>query len=159
MATERTISSLRRSKRASAAIRAGRAWGAALLLVTAAIHLVLWFEGYRDTALIGPAFLANAAGGVVLAGAMVSVSRRGLPAVAFLAGLFLVGTLAALLLSVTVGLFGFIDSLDAPLAVTSLVVEALGALACAATAVLAARYRPPRLRRDTGRRMWLPEPP
>lgn len=139
-------------------IRAGRALGAALLLVMAMIHLLLWFDGYRDITGIGPAFLANTVGGVILAAALIAVSRRWLAPAATLAALFLAGTLAALLLSATVGLFGFVDTLDAPLASTSLVVEAVGASVCAMTALLATRDRPPRLRRDPSSHRWLREP-
>jgi hypothetical protein len=113
------------------------------------IHLVLWSEGYRDTAVIGPAFLINAAIGVLLAVALVAVPRRGLTVVAGLATLVLLGTVAALLLSATVGLFGFFDSLHAPLAGASLIVEATGAVVCAGTASLAIRYPGPPPRRAT----------
>ena len=145
--------------RFSPAIRGGRTLGAVLLLGMAAIHLLLWIEGYREVPLIGPAFLANTVGGVVLAAALAFGPRRWLPAVAGLAALFLAGTLVALLLSATVGLFGFIDTLDAPLARAGLIVEAAGALVCGATALLAVRdRRAPQLRHDPGTGVWLRAP-
>ena len=36
-------------------------------LVSAAVHLILWFDGYRDIDVIGPAFLLNAVAGTVIA--------------------------------------------------------------------------------------------
>ena len=40
-----------------------RVLAALAVLVSAAMHLYLWFEGYRDVDTIGPAFLLNAFGG------------------------------------------------------------------------------------------------
>src|SRR5512144_2548321 len=36
---------------------------ATALLVSAAVHLVLWFDAMRDSAVVGPAFMLNAVGG------------------------------------------------------------------------------------------------
>ena len=55
--------------------------GAAAVLVSAAVHLYLWVDGFRTMSVIGPAFLLNAVGGAV-------------------------STLGAFILSATVGLFG-----------------------------------------------------
>ncbi len=49
------------------------------------------------------------------------------------------GTLAALLLSLTIGLFGFSDTLQAPLAPTTLVVESIGVVLLGMTAALIGR--------------------
>lgn len=72
-------------------------------LVSAAIHLILWFDGYRDIDMIGPAFMLNAVAGVVIA-ALLVVWRHWVPA--FLVTGFGVSTLGAFVLSTTVGLFG-----------------------------------------------------
>ncbi len=72
-------------------------------LVSAAVHLVLWFDGFRDIAVIGPAFLVNAVAGVVIA---VLLLVRPHWVVAFLAVGFGASTLGAFVLSATVGLFG-----------------------------------------------------
>ena len=40
---------------------------AAAVLVSAAVHLYLWFDVFSGQAVIGPAFLLNAAGGLVIA--------------------------------------------------------------------------------------------
>jgi hypothetical protein len=103
-----------------------RVVGAGLLAATGWIHLHLWLDGYRGIAWIGPLFLANA----VLAGlavvAVLLAPARWLPAVALLAGLLEIGTLGGLVLSLTVGLFGFVESPQAPLVVPTIVVEACG---------------------------------
>lgn len=113
--------------------------GAALLVVSAAIHLHLWDNGYSGVAVIGPLFLAQGVVGILL-----GVSAGVLARLAFVlsAAGMLTGTAVALLLSVSVGLFGFRDSLAAPYAEMSLVVELVGAallLAAAALVVTAGR--------------------
>lgn len=80
---------------------------AVAVLVSAAMHLYLWFEGYRDVDTIGPAFLLNAVGGVVIA-ALLLTWRHWIPPL--LAVGFGLSTLGAFTLSVTVGLFGFEES-------------------------------------------------
>ena len=80
-----------------------RVVGAAAALVSAAVHLWLWFEGFRDLHIIGPAFLLNAAGGAVIAVLLVTW-RSWVPG--FLAAGFGVATLGAFILATTVGLFG-----------------------------------------------------
>jgi hypothetical protein len=113
-----------------------RVVGAAMLVATGWIHLDLWLDGYRAIPWIGPLFLAN----VVLAGlaavAMLVTPTRWLPWVALLAGLLELGTLAALVLSLTVGLFGFVESLRATLVVPTILVESVGFLVLAGYAVV-----------------------
>jgi len=105
-----------------------RVVGAAMLVATAWIHLDLWLDGYRDIAWIGPLFLAN----VVLAGlaalAVLGTPTRWLPWVTLLAGLLEIGTLGGLVLSLTVGLFGFSESFSARLVVPTIIVESIGFL-------------------------------
>ncbi|MFW5470540.1 hypothetical protein ACOCJ4_10880 [Knoellia sp. CPCC 206435] len=72
-------------------------------LVSAAVHLVLWFDGYRDIEVIGPAFLLNAVAGAVIAVLLVRWWHW-MPA--FLVTGFGASTLGAFVLSTTVGLFG-----------------------------------------------------
>jgi hypothetical protein len=108
-----------------------RVVGAAMLAATGWIHLDLWLDGYRGIDWIGPLFLAN----VVLAGlaalAVLGTPARWLPWVALLAGLLEIGTLAALVLSLTVGLFGFSESLSASFVAATIVVESIGFLVLA----------------------------
>jgi len=77
--------------------------GAAAVLVSAAVHLYLWFNGFRDLSVIGPAFLLNAVGGAVIAVLLVTW-RSWVPAL--LTAGFGVSTLGAFIVSATVGLFG-----------------------------------------------------
>jgi hypothetical protein len=112
--------------------------GAVLLGVSAAIHFHLWSTGYRHIPTIGPLFLLQGIAGVALA-VVVAVTRR---AWATLLGAgFAAGTIAGLLLSVEVGLFGFKDSLSAPYATLSLVVESAATVVLAAATLTAVRRR------------------
>jgi hypothetical protein len=94
--------------------------GGLLLIISALIHLHLWAGGYRHIPTIGPLFLLQGAAGIALA-LVVTVSRQPLAVVA--GALFALGTLGGLVLSIEVGLFGFKDSLSAPYATLSVVVE------------------------------------
>jgi hypothetical protein len=79
-----------------------RLLAALAVLVSAAVHLVLWFDGVRHQS-VGPAFLLNAVGGVVIAGLLVGW-RHWVPPL--LAVGFGVSTLGAFVISATVGLLG-----------------------------------------------------
>jgi hypothetical protein len=116
--------------------RALRMAGAALVVAMGAIHLYLWLTGYRDVPVIGLLFVLNAVGSGVLAAGLVAVPAHRIRAVAGLAAVFTAGTLGALVLSVTVGLFGFRESFAGALVFVTIVVEAAG---CVCLAVLAAR--------------------
>lgn len=76
---------------------------AAGALVSAAVHLKLWLDGTRDFDVVGPAFMLNAVSGAVIAVLLVTW-RHWVPL--FLAVGFGVSTLAAFVISATVGLFG-----------------------------------------------------
>ena len=78
--------------------------GAALaVLASVAIHLTLWFQGMRSVHVIGPAFLLNAAGGMVIA---VLLVRWRHPGAGVLSACFGMATLGAFTLASTIGLFG-----------------------------------------------------
>lgn len=110
------------------------AWiGAVLLVLSAVIHLHLWSQSYRHIPTIGPLFLIQGIVGIALA-ALVAVFRRLLVFAG--AALFAIGTIGGLLLSVYVGLFGFQDSLSAPYAVTSLILEAIAFVVLGGAAAL-----------------------
>jgi hypothetical protein len=124
-----------------------RVGGAALLLATAAIHLLLWSDGYRDILWIGPLFLLNAIGASVLAVAVLAVPARWLPLACAAGALLELGTLGGLVLSTTVGFLGVVETWSAPWAVTSAVVEAAGVLLLGGSALVgAASYRHRRAR-------------
>lgn len=114
---------------------------AGLTAAMAAIHLHLWDEGFRSLATIGPLFLINGIVGCVLAAALLVAPARLLGPVALVTALFTAGTLGALVLSLTTGLFGFEESMDAPLVRPTIVVEALGVVVLIALAVTAPRGR------------------
>jgi hypothetical protein len=113
--------------------------GAGLMVWSGVIHLQLWSEGYRSISVIGPLFLIQGIATIALALALVALRRVFLLASG---AVLMVGTGVGLLLSATVGLFGFQDSLGIPQAQTSLMVEFIGAAVLAgAAAVLAAGPR------------------
>ena len=94
--------------------RAGLNWqrlglrlaGAGLLAVTGAIHLDLYLTGYRSIPVIGPLFLLQVIAAFGLAAAvLVSGSRLAATAGAG----FALSTLGGYLLSLWVGLFGFME--------------------------------------------------
>jgi len=76
---------------------------AAAVLVSAAVHLYMWFDYARDDDFLGPAFLLNAIGGAVIA-VLLLAWRHWLTAL--LAAGFGAATLAGFVLATTVGLFG-----------------------------------------------------
>ncbi|MFG2132990.1 hypothetical protein ACGFNV_35035 [Streptomyces sp. NPDC048751] len=111
--------------------------GAGLTATMAAIHLRLWSEGYRDLATIGPLFLLNGVVGILLTVALLVTPARRLGPVAAVTALFTAGTLGALLLSLTTGLFGFEESTDAELVGPTLYVETAGTAVLTALTVAA----------------------
>ena len=116
--------------------------GAALLFWSGVIHLMLWSDGYRDISVIGPLFLVQAIASVTLAVTLVVFRRLALLAAGAVAA---VAAAAGLLLSASVGLFGYSESLAVPYAELSLAVEftaaAVLALASAIVLVTALRAR------------------
>ena len=113
-----------------------RLLGAVLLATMAWIHLYLWGQGYSGIAVIGPAFLVNAIAGFVLAAGVLATPRRLLGWVAAAGALLQAGTLGALLLSVTVGLFGFMETTAATLFWQTVAVEVAGAVVLAVLAAV-----------------------
>ena len=127
--------------RPTAALWVLRLLGAALLLAIAGIHLYLWQQGYRDIDVIGPSFLLQSA--IAIGGALLVLiaPRRLLPVAAVLGALFCLGSLGALVLSTTVGLFGFVESTQADWYWETVWIEVAGTVVLAALAFLAARRR------------------
>jgi hypothetical protein len=80
-----------------------RMLAAAGVLVSAAVHLYLWFHVFRHTDVVGPAFMVNAIGGAIIAVLLVTW-RHWIPLV--LAVGFGVATLGAFIIAATVGLYG-----------------------------------------------------
>jgi hypothetical protein len=101
-----------------------RLLGALLLAAMAAVHGYLWEQGYDDIEVIGPSFLLNTVLGGLGAVSLVVAPRRRLPWIAAAGAALAAGSLAALILSTTVGLFGFVESTSAPLWWESFWIEA-----------------------------------
>jgi hypothetical protein len=76
---------------------------AVAVLFSVAIHLILWLQGVRSVHVIGPAFLLNVIGGVLIA---VILVRWQHPGAGVLAACFGAATLGAFTLASTIGLFG-----------------------------------------------------
>ena len=105
----------------------------ALLSWIGYIHLHLWLEGYRQIPTDGPLFLLDAVAGFTLAAALLVWPA---PLTGLLAAGYTAGTLGALLISLTVGLFGFHESISASYVTLSLLIEAISVLALASWTVL-----------------------
>jgi hypothetical protein len=118
---------------------------AVFLLIGGIVHYKLWSSGYRYIPKIGPLFIANFVGSVALAAA-VMVSRRA--TVAFAGVIFAAGSLTALVLSRTVGVFGFTETVWTTEALQTLASEigAIVALGIALTMLIRmghqTRHRP-----------------
>jgi hypothetical protein len=121
----------------------------ALLAWIGYIHLHLWLEGYRHIPTNGPLFLLDAAAGFILAAVVLAWPR---PLAGLLAAGYTAATLGALLISLSVGLFGFQESISASYVTESLIIETITVLALFTWTVLAtatpgglpaARGRPP----------------
>jgi len=77
----------------------------AAVTISALLHLRMWFDGVRDQS-VGPAFMLNAVGGIVIA-VLLLTWRHWVPLL--LAVGFGVSTLGAFTIATTVGLFGVHD--------------------------------------------------
>jgi hypothetical protein len=120
-------------RKPAAPARVGRRTAALLLLGCAALlawigylHLHLWLEGYRYIPVNGPLFLLDAVAGMALAAALLAWPR---PLTGLAAAGYTAATLGALVTSLTVGLFGFRESIAAAYVTQSLAIEAITALA------------------------------
>jgi hypothetical protein len=131
------------SPRRPAADRGSRQAAALLLRLTCAallawigyIHLHLWVEGYRQIPTDGPLFLLDAVAGFALAAGLLAWPR---PLAGLAAAGYTAATLGALVLSLSVGLFGFRESISASYVTQSLVLETIALLALLGWTVLAA---------------------
>ena len=80
-----------------------RTLAALVVMVSAVIHLYLWFDGVKDQGTVGALFVVNVVAGVAIA-VLLLVWQDWEPL--FLAAGFGAATIVAFLISVTVGLFG-----------------------------------------------------
>jgi hypothetical protein len=123
-------------------LMAWRLLSAITLLVMGGIHLYLVFYGVGGT--VGKLFVLNAVGALVLAIAVLALHGRLLSLATVLSLLFLVGTLLALVLALTVGLFGIHEVMSFKLVPTTIVVESVGTVILAITVALVLRSQRPR---------------
>ena len=77
--------------------------GALAALVSAAVHLYLWFDGVKDQGTVGALFVVNVLAGAVIA-VLLLLWRHWIPL--FLLAGFGASTLGAFLIATTIGLFG-----------------------------------------------------
>jgi hypothetical protein len=100
------------------------------------IHEHLYETGYSTVPTIGPLFRLDAVLGVGAAVLVLLTPDRWWRWACAAGALLQIGTLAALVQSLTVGAFGFTETLDAPLVWQTVVVETLGFAVLAAGAAV-----------------------
>jgi len=109
--------------------------GVGLLAWIGWVHWVLWhYQGYHFIPTDGPFFLVDAIAGGVLAVVLVTWAR---PVVGLVSIGFTASTILALVISLTVGLFGFNENIHANYVVLALVVESITVVVLLAWTVLA----------------------
>ncbi len=117
-----------------------RILSAIVLLVVGGIHLYLVFDGMDGV--LGVAFVLNGIAGIVLAIAMVVLRGRLLQLATVLSLLFVIATLLALILALTIGLFGITESWDRALVPQTVIIEAIGIVVLAVTTAMVLRRQP-----------------
>ncbi|GAA5206784.1 hypothetical protein [Microbacterium kyungheense] len=122
------------------ALRVMRILSALALLAAGGIHLYLVFNGVGG--ILGVMFGLNAVGALVLAVGMLFLRGRLLQLATVLSLLFLIATLGALILALTVGLFGITETWDFMLVPETVIVESIGIVLLAVTTVMVLRPTP-----------------
>ncbi|MET0781204.1 MAG: hypothetical protein ABWY26_04720 [Microbacterium sp.] len=125
-----------------------RILSAIFLLAAGGIHMYLALNGVGG--ILGVAFILNFVAGVVLAIAMIALRGMLLTWATVLSLLFLIATLGALVLALTVGLFGITQTWDFTLVPQTVIVESIGIVVLAVTTVLVLRDRRPVPRTESG---------
>jgi hypothetical protein len=120
-------------------LRVMRIVSAIVLFAIGGIHLFLVFDGVGGA--LGVSFILNAIAGIVLGIGMLILRGRLLQIAAILSLLFIIASLLALLLALTVGLFGITESWSFTLVPETVVVEAIGIVVLAITSTLVLRTR------------------
>ena len=113
---------------------------AVLLLAAGGIHLflVVWGVG----GILGVMFVLNGIAGIVLAIAMLVLRGRLLQWATVLSLLFMIASLLALILALTVGLFGITETWDFMLVRETVIVESIGVVVLAVTTYVVLRATP-----------------
>lgn len=114
-----------------------RILSAIVLLAVGGIHLYLVFDGVGGV--LGVFFVLNAIAGLVLAIGMLVLRGRLLTIAAILSLLFVIATLLALVLALTVGLFGITETWSFTLVPETVVVETIGIVVLGIATLVALR--------------------
>jgi len=120
-------------------VRLMRVLSAILLFAIGGIHLFLVFDGVGGT--LGVSFILNAVAGIVLGLGMLLLRGRLLRIATILGLLFTIASLLALLLALTVGLFGITETWTFTLVPETVIVDAIGIVVLAITSALVLRTR------------------
>jgi hypothetical protein len=123
--------------REQGSFRVMRIISAIILLVIGGIHLFLVFDGVGGT--LGVSFILNAIAGIVLAVGMLATRGRLLRVVTILSLLFVIASLLALVLALTVGLFGITEVWTFTLVPETVIVDAIGVVVLAVTSAIVLR--------------------
>jgi hypothetical protein len=115
-----------------------RVLAAAGVLISGAVHLKLYVDFGHENDKVGPAFLLNAAGGLVIA-VLLLTWHHWIPPLLSVG--FGVSTLAAFITATTVGLFGVHERWEGWTVWTAALTEVVAVVA--GVAVLIQEYRPP----------------
>ncbi|HEY0248258.1 MAG TPA: hypothetical protein VGC45_08345 [Gryllotalpicola sp.] len=119
------------------ALRVMRILSAVFLLAIGGMHLFLVFDGVGGS--LGVSFVLNAVAGIVLAIAMLFARGWLLKLATVLSLLFIIASLLALVLALTVGLFGITEVWTFTLVPETVIVEAIGIVVLAVASALVLR--------------------
>ena len=114
-----------------------RILSAVFLLAAGGIHVFLVFWGVGG--ILGVMFVLNGIAGIALAIGMLFLGGRWLQLATVLGLLFLIASLLALILALTVGLFGITETWDFMLVPQTVIVESIGIVVLAVTTFLVFR--------------------
>jgi len=118
-------------------LRTMRILSAIILVVIGGIHFVLVLDGVGGV--LGVLFILNAVAGLLLAIGMLALHGRLLELAAILSLAFTVASLVALLLALTVGLFGITETWSFTLVPQTVAIDAIGVVVLAITSTLLLR--------------------
>jgi hypothetical protein len=119
--------------------RVFRIISAIVLLAIGGIHIFLVFDGVGGV--LGVLFILNGVAGIVLAIGTLAVHGRLLRVVTVLSLLFVIASLLALVLALTVGLFGITETWTFTLVPETVIIDAIGVVILAISTTLALRTR------------------
>ena len=114
-----------------------RILSAIILVVIGGIHFVLVLDGVGG--MLGVLFILNAVAGLLLAIGMLALHGRLLELTTILSLAFIVASLLALLLALTVGLFGITETWSFTLVPQTVAIDAIGVVVLAITSTLLLR--------------------